>query len=1051
MKALSLLLLIYFTFSPYSYSQTINTVAGNGTPAYSGDGGPATSASLSRPISCVMDNAGNLLISDFTNSRIRKVSPAGIITTIAGNGTPGFGGDGGPATAAIIQNPEKITVDGAGNIYFCDFYNQRIRKIDVSGIITTIAGTGAIGYTGDGGPATAATFWDPAGIALDAAGNIYICDEWNNRIRKINTAGIITTIAGNGPTGFMAGGYGGDGGPALSAQINFPVGIGITAGGSIVFSDDGNQRIREISPAGVITTIAGNGTAGSIGDGGPATAAEVNSPEGLTVDPPTGNVYICETGGNKVRKINAAGIISTIAGTGISGFSGDGGLATAAKLQAPEGVYVDPGSSCIYICDSYNNRVRLVGTCIAVAATCDSISMADTLHLCMGDTATIPAVLSGTDSVSSITWTPAAGLSDTTILDPVLTASAPGWYYLTVNSILPDNLVVNGDFSAGNTGFSSGYTLEGYGTTSIPGHFAVDTDPNLYDGAWPAMGDHTTGTGNMLIVDGSYTASDNFWCETLPVTANTNYIFTVWAALLHVPQPVVQITINGAVVNTFTVSATSAAWYKYQVNWNSGTATSASICMNDLMTGGFGNDFAVDDISFEPICTVKDSIYLGIHTTDTLHTHTDTTVCALAGSIVLNAPAGYISPTWNTGATAASITASDSGTYWVTAINGCSLMADTISVIYTAPGITAIKTDTILCPGNSIILTAPASYTSHQWSTGDTTSSIPVTDSGKYWVEAVSGCSFLVDTFSVSFISPDANTIKTDTSFCVGSTLILTAPASYISHVWSNGDTASSINVTTQGTQWVASTNLVTCTISTDTFIITAIPLPVVSLTDTVLCIGDSIVLSSPGTTGSYLWSTGSTNSAITVFSGGNYVLTVKNNGCSGVDTSSIVQLTAPSPVNLGPDTIMCIGDVYVLSSGTDTVTWSTGVTGTSISVTEAGIYAADVNNICGSATDSITVSFELCDIAFPNAFTPNNDGKNDVAHVLGSLALFKDYSLNIYNRFGELVFYTEDIYSGWDGTYKGVNAELGTYFYMIHYTLEGKQHMLKGDLALIR
>jgi hypothetical protein len=226
------------------------TVAGGGYYLVLGDNGPATSAYLYDPGGVAVDSAGNVYIADGENNRLRKVSN-GVITTVAGNGTPGFSGDNGPATSAQLHDPARVAVDSAGNLYIADNNNYRIRKVS-NGAITTVAGNGTRGFSGDNIPATSAQFHDPFGVAVDSAGNLYIADSGNNRIRKVAN-GIITTVAGNGTPGFS-----GDNGPATSAQLNGPAGVAVDSAGNLYIADGGNNRIRKVSN-GVITTVAGNG------------------------------------------------------------------------------------------------------------------------------------------------------------------------------------------------------------------------------------------------------------------------------------------------------------------------------------------------------------------------------------------------------------------------------------------------------------------------------------------------------------------------------------------------------------------------------------------------------------------------------------------------------------------------------------------------------------------------------------------------------------------------------------------------------------------------
>jgi sugar lactone lactonase YvrE len=336
-----------------AHAQIITTIAGGDSTGL-GDGGPATACELNNPYSTAIDAAGNLYIADAGNNRVRKVNTAGIITTIAGTGVEGYGGDDSAATTAKLAGPVGVAVDASGNLYISDDYNARIRKVNTSGIITTIAGISAYGYSGDNGPATAAKLYSPHGIAVDGSGNVYVCDALNNCIRKINTAGIITTIAGTGMPG-----YSGDGYAATAAKLDQPFGIALDDSGNIYFAEWGNNCVRKINTSGIINTIAGgNNTLGFSGDNGPATAADFHIPIGIAIDG-NGNIYIGDSYNNRVRKINSSGIISTYAGTGIEGYSGDGGPAILAELYGPVGVTVDVSGN-LYITEYANDRIRYI-------------------------------------------------------------------------------------------------------------------------------------------------------------------------------------------------------------------------------------------------------------------------------------------------------------------------------------------------------------------------------------------------------------------------------------------------------------------------------------------------------------------------------------------------------------------------------------------------------------------------------------------------------------------------------------------------------------------
>ena len=363
----------------------ITTVAGG--PGFYGDGGPATQAGLNSPAGIALDAAGNLFIADTVNNRVRRIDArTGIITTIAGTGEQKFSGDGGQATHASLFGPTGLALDAAGNLIIADRFNSRVRRVDArTGIITTVAGTGVSKFSGDGGPATQAQLDSPSDVALDRTGNLFIADQDNHRIRKVDAAtGLIATVAGSGPTGFYRGAFSGDGGPATEARLNSPSGIAVDAAGNFFIADTYNRRVRRVdSPSGIITTVAGTGESGFSGDGGPATHAGLDLPLTVAVDV-AGNLFIAVTangGDHRVRRVDAQrGIITTVAGTGQPGFSGDGGPATQAQLDGPVRVALDASGN-LFIADSFNSRVRRVdartGIITTVAGTGESGSSGD--------------------------------------------------------------------------------------------------------------------------------------------------------------------------------------------------------------------------------------------------------------------------------------------------------------------------------------------------------------------------------------------------------------------------------------------------------------------------------------------------------------------------------------------------------------------------------------------------------------------------------------------------------------------------------------------------
>ena len=312
----------------------ITRVAGTGTPGNSGDDGPATDARLNSPASVAVTADGGFLIADAGNSVVRKVSAAGVITRVAGTGGVGNSGDDGPATDAEVNEPIGVAVTADGGFLIAEILNSVVRKVSAAGVITRVAGTGTAGNSGDDGPATDAQLNEPIGVAVTADGGFLITDVGNNVVRKVSAAGVITRVAGTGTAGNS-----GDDGPATDARLNSPASVAVTADGGFLIVDAGNNVVRRVSAAGVITRVAGTGGLGNSGDDGPATDAQLNKPFGVAVTA-DGGFLITDAGNNMVRKVSAAGVITRVAGTGTAGNSGDDGPATDARLNSPAGVAV---------------------------------------------------------------------------------------------------------------------------------------------------------------------------------------------------------------------------------------------------------------------------------------------------------------------------------------------------------------------------------------------------------------------------------------------------------------------------------------------------------------------------------------------------------------------------------------------------------------------------------------------------------------------------------------------------------------------------------------
>ena len=365
----NLFFIIFASLMALSYtgnSQIINTIAGTGVNGFNGDHLQATATQLNLVHKVFYAPNGELYIADYGNSLVRKIDARGIITTIAGIGIDGFSGDGGAASLAQIS-PADITMDVAGNIYIADYANGAVRKINTAGIITTIAGKSPtpLGFSGDGGPATDAELGYVTGVAVDSHGNVYVVDDGNDRVRKISTSGIITNFAGNGTVGVD-----GDGGPSENAQLVLPLGVNVDHDDNVYISDYTN--IRKVNSLGIISTIAGGTIAGYGGDGGPATAALLANTWHVAFDTRGDNMYIADGSNHRVRKVDSRGIITTVAGIDTFGFNGDGKAATNTMLYGPTGLAVDSNDNLIIV-EYDNSRIRKLNVHFAPITGADSV------------------------------------------------------------------------------------------------------------------------------------------------------------------------------------------------------------------------------------------------------------------------------------------------------------------------------------------------------------------------------------------------------------------------------------------------------------------------------------------------------------------------------------------------------------------------------------------------------------------------------------------------------------------------------------------------------
>jgi hypothetical protein len=535
----------------------ITTFAGNGSTEHTGDGGPAVCAGLNWPAGVAEDSYGNVFIADMGNNVIRKVAVNGVITTVAGNGQPGYQGDGGQATNAEFNQTWGVAVDPAGNLYIVDGNNNVVRKVvNTSGIITTIAGNGQAGPATSGVQATNASLNEPNNVALDQAGNLYISDYENDVIRKVGTNGIITTVAGNGQWITLGPG---DGGQATNASLNGPSCVVVGPDGSLYIADTGNNVVRKVATNGIISTVAGatNRTAGykGEGDGGQATNALLNMPGCVYVDP-AGRLFIGDENYNVIREVNTNGIITTVAGNGSSGYSGDGGAATNATLNGPWSIWGD-GAGRLFIGDGNNNVIREVAPVVTVVSTTCTLTLTNVM----------------TNSAGSYSVTVGNGVGSVVSSNALLAV------------LVPPSITTQPTSATVIQGGSATFSVTAAGTTPL-GYQWYFNGTNLLVGATnftlTITNIQITNTGNYFVVVSNVIGG----------VTSTNVSLTVLVPPAITTQPTNVTVIQGSNA-TFSVTAAGTTplnyqWYSNGTNQLIG-ATNASLTVSNVQTNNAGN------------------------------------------------------------------------------------------------------------------------------------------------------------------------------------------------------------------------------------------------------------------------------------------------------------------------------------------------------------------------------------------------------------------------------------------------------------------------------
>ncbi len=914
------LLLFALIYSTANYSQTISTIAGTGTAGYSGNGGAATAAKLQRPEDVFIDASNNVYIADGGNSCVRKINSSGIITTVAGTGSSGYSGDGGQATAATFRQITSVILDASGNIYIADMSNHRVRQVNTSGVVNTIAGNGSPGYSGDGGQATAAKLSNPLSMVLDASGNLYIADGGNNVIRKVNTSGIITTIAGGG-------GSLGDGGPATAAQFSWPRSLAMDASGNMFIADEYHHRIRIINTSGTINTIAGTGTPGFSGDGGPATAGKINYPTGVDIDA-SGNIYVADFYNHVVRKINTSGIISTVAGTGGSpGYSGDGGPATAAKLNDCAGVMVSSSGN-IYAADFQNNAIREISVCTLPAAG----TIAGLTTYCVGDTSTLTAAVSGG------TWTVTnAHASISGGLVTAISAGTDTVKYTVSNScgFAVDSVTIT------INPLPNASTITGTLTTMCVGASTTLTD-TASGGRWSTVNSHATVTASGVVTGVSAGVDTILYSVTNScATATAFYTITINplpnAGTITGPASV---CVGGS--TTFTTTGSGGSW--------SISNASATVTSGGVVTGASAG---IDTIYYTATNSCGTAVATKIVTISPLPnagsiSGSVTVLCAGATTTLTESVSGgtwSVSNTHATINTSGLVTAISAGTdtvkYSITNSCGTAIATYVIS-INPLPNAGTISGSATVCAGSNVIWTTTGSGGTWNASNGTASVSGGVVSGNTVGTDTISytftnSCGTDVATKPITVLPlPDAGTISgTGTTVCVAATLSLANTAT--GGTWSVTNTHASISgglVTgvSAGTDTVLYTVTNSCGTAVSTYVITINLLPYAGTLSgpTNVCAASTITVST--TVGGGIWSSSTSNASVSggVVTGvapGTAIISYAVTNSCGTDHATLSISVNPVPVPITGTMAFCAGASVTLTDATTGGSWTSSNT----------------------------------------------------------------------------------------------------------------------------
>ena len=710
--------------------------------------------------------------------------------------------------------------------------------------------------------------------------------------------------------------------------------------------------------------------------------------------------------------------------------------------------------------------VCLILFIVESSAQCNHTVMVTTpdTFLCSAAPIQLATATTGTIPTNTIyNWSPAAGLNDPTIPNPTASPTVSATYTYSVGVPAGNNLIANGDFEAGSTGFTSDYGtgIGGvYGLLTFAGNYTVNTNPTLAHAGFPSCTNHTVGGTNMLVVNGALNDSLAVWCQVVSVTPNTDYYFSMWVASAVVIDPAeLYVQVNGQTMTpVVTLNSVTCQWQEITFIWNSGNAILANFCVRNQNELNTGNDFVIDDILLQEICVVSDSIYIGVNDTIAL-ANTSQTICA--------GDSAFLSNNWQ----------AQSGSYNDTiqsVLSGCDSLILTTQLTILPNSQANLGADFGICEGESTTLFSTLTGVTFLWNTGSTDSSITVDATGDYYVTATNtaGCQ-TSDTVNVSVQPIPIVTFTNDTTICFEQILELTPSTLHpVNYFWQDSSTNNTFSVTAAGTYYLTVTDALAGCVGNGSVIVTnGTPLNLALGGDTIICenIPWQISLNIPTAT-SFEWQDGTQSSDYFIDSEGTYSVVVSDiDNCVFTDSVTVTLEAVPDEILYLPaDTTICKNSVITVRAFSSVATdylWEGEFAyyeqndpfDTTFLLTYPGTYSLTASNRCGGITQFLEVEEEDCGCYpfVPNGFTPNNDGVNDIFQIFSNCEI-QDYQLLVFDRWGNRVFSSTDVNVGWDGTIAGQEATSGIYIWQMTYAVMNESGQLNriidgGDLTLVR